>query len=1055
MAQGAARGAKAGSMVGGPVGTAVGAAAGGLWSNKVARRWMIAGAVLPPLATVLSIVLVVTLLGSAVSSIFGGRNAAAALAAQTDAVDPGWVEALGTAGGAYGVEWEFLAAIPYGYGERVVLDGDQTEAPDPDAPAGDDEHDAEDGPEEGAEEHAEDGGHDTDDGSVSVFHFKYARATEFAEAHGLRVPTKDELDDPEVAAVFAAQSLASVFARADLGDLSLDSGIRQVYDASDTDALTFEVISQEEDPAAAESAEAARDAYIGAIEGLPLADMDPDRATKIYDTALAWHLGQSTNCTGGAQVAMATGAWTNPAPGVPLNTGNLYGTPNSGYAKGYHAGVDITLPGDADLGLPVYAAAGGTVSQRPGGAYGDYYVEIDHGNGIKTRYAHMRVATVADGQVVSAGTQVGEIGNEGNSHGAHLHFEVLVNGTDIDPVPFLAERGVVLGSGSGDAVDSGSDSGSGSTAVPVSTGGSSTTAGGSFEVTSAEGGKVTISAAAAGYATEIKNVATAMGLPQDAVLVAYMTVLQESKFANLANDGIRGEEDPQANDADLAVAALSMGMPHDGVGTDHDSVGLFQQRRSWGASDDPATNVSNRLNVTHAATKFFEALEGVSGWQDLPKGVAAQSTQRSAYPDAYAQWEQAANDIYIKAGGLAVSGAACANGSGQGATFNTGTLNAFGCSHDGERAGWPNCRERLDTAMSIVQAAEISVLGLQEFQKSWDSAKKQHEAFIEKYGTEWELHAAGHPFHDAVAWRKDTWSLVEADSFNIPYYQSVADVTGGGKEQPLVKLRNGATGQMVWFASVHNPASGDTLNIEHGYASAEEARIEAEKRAAAKFAEVRAADPTTPIIYVGDMNETEQFKNRFLAASAPADEWHVAGEKPGVIDWMLGTGDVTFSGYKVDRSVIDQKAADHPLVHATATVGGGGIAGGDVAAVIDFARAQIGKGYSQDSGLRLGPTHFDCSGLVYRAYQKVGVTLGLTTATQQHDGEAVTPVNAANLQPGDLIFYYSPISHVALYIGNGRIIHAANPSTGVVEADWDSMPVTSARRITVPTVEGA
>ena len=57
-----------------------------------------------------------------------------------------------------------------------------------------------------------------------------------------------------------------------------------------------------------------------------------------------------------------------------------------------------------------------------------------------------------------------------------------------------------------------------------------------------------------------------------------------------------------------------------------------------------------------------------------------------------------------------------------------------------------------------------------------------------------------------------------------------------------------------------------------------------------------------------------------------------------------------------------------------------------------------------------------------------------------------TPVSTSALQPGDLVFYYSPVSHVGMYIGGGMIVHAANPSTGVNVAPVGSMPISGAVR---------
>ena len=57
-----------------------------------------------------------------------------------------------------------------------------------------------------------------------------------------------------------------------------------------------------------------------------------------------------------------------------------------------------------------------------------------------------------------------------------------------------------------------------------------------------------------------------------------------------------------------------------------------------------------------------------------------------------------------------------------------------------------------------------------------------------------------------------------------------------------------------------------------------------------------------------------------------------------------------------------------------------------------------------------------------------------------------TPVSIDALQPGDLVFYYSPVSHVGMYIGNGQLVHAANPSTGVQVTSVSSMPISGAVR---------
>jgi murein DD-endopeptidase MepM/ murein hydrolase activator NlpD len=98
-----------------------------------------------------------------------------------------------------------------------------------------------------------------------------------------------------------------------------------------------------------------------------------------------------------------------------------------------HAGIDLR----EDYGTDVHATASGKVTiAGPDGGYGNM-VEIDHGNGLSTRYAHMASITVAEGQMVQAGQVVGHIGMTGRTTGPHLHYETRIDGEPVDPLRFL------------------------------------------------------------------------------------------------------------------------------------------------------------------------------------------------------------------------------------------------------------------------------------------------------------------------------------------------------------------------------------------------------------------------------------------------------------------------------------------------------------------------------------------------------------------------------------------------------------------------------------------
>ena len=98
-----------------------------------------------------------------------------------------------------------------------------------------------------------------------------------------------------------------------------------------------------------------------------------------------------------------------------------------------HPGVDLVQP----YGSTVKATgAGRVVHAGPMGGYGNM-VEIDHGNGLATRYGHMSEVLVDEGQEVEAGATLGRLGSTGRSTGPHLHYEVRVDGEPVDPTRFL------------------------------------------------------------------------------------------------------------------------------------------------------------------------------------------------------------------------------------------------------------------------------------------------------------------------------------------------------------------------------------------------------------------------------------------------------------------------------------------------------------------------------------------------------------------------------------------------------------------------------------------
>lgn len=102
----------------------------------------------------------------------------------------------------------------------------------------------------------------------------------------------------------------------------------------------------------------------------------------------------------------------------------------------FHEGLDFT----ADVGTPIYAAAAGIVTEAElTPDYGNI-VKIDHGSGLETRYAHASSLAVKVGERVEKGQMIAHVGNTGRSTGAHLHFEVRLNGVALDPRKYIQNQ---------------------------------------------------------------------------------------------------------------------------------------------------------------------------------------------------------------------------------------------------------------------------------------------------------------------------------------------------------------------------------------------------------------------------------------------------------------------------------------------------------------------------------------------------------------------------------------------------------------------------------------
>ena len=133
----------------------------------------------------------------------------------------------------------------------------------------------------------------------------------------------------------------------------------------------------------------------------------------------------------------------------------------------------------------------------------------------------------------------------------------------------------------------------------------------------------------------------------------------------------------------------------------------------------------------------------------------------------------------------------------------------------------------------------------------------------------------------------------------------------------------------------------------------------------------------------------------------------------------------------VDRNGPIDVDVNEFLGQASSEVGGG---------VVGAALSKLGSPYSWGA---IGPDAFDCSGLMYWAYQQMGKSIPRTSSAQVSGG---TPVTRDQLQPGDIVGFYSGVSHVGMYIGDGQVVHASDYGIPVQVVSVDSMPFAGAAR---------
>ncbi|WP_035795167.1 C40 family peptidase [Kitasatospora mediocidica] len=241
----------------------------------------------------------------------------------------------------------------------------------------------------------------------------------------------------------------------------------------------------------------------------------------------------------------------------------------------------------------------------------------------------------------------------------------------------------------------------------------------------------------------------------------------------------------------------------------------------------------------------------------------------------------------------------------------------------------------------------------------------------------------------------------------------------GGIDPSLQLMLNSDPGSYLAQAAAQNQAADGTAALLK-QVQAEQRRLDQDRvQAAATLAELG-----TSTTAMG--NEKKDVQDRLAQAQAllnklsAADRAKLAAQDAG----PGGSGSGSGSGSGADARAA--RSADRPTYQGPAT--------GRAAAAVQFAYAQLGKPYEWGA---TGPSTFDCSGLTGAAWSAAGVSLPRVSQDQWNAGHRVA---RADLQPGDLVFFFSDLHHVGIYIGNGQMIHAPRTGKNVTILNLDSMP---------------
>ena len=240
--------------------------------------------------------------------------------------------------------------------------------------------------------------------------------------------------------------------------------------------------------------------------------------------------------------------------------------------------------------------------------------------------------------------------------------------------------------------------------------------------------------------------------------------------------------------------------------------------------------------------------------------------------------------------------------------FVVSSFNVLGSSHtDRGQRGYASGVVRIRQVAELIPAKDIDVVGFQEFQP--DQAREFQRIAGGEFGTFPGPSKRHLGSHNTIAWRKDTWSLVESYTVDMPSHQ------GRMQPSPVVRLKNKHTGQEVYFTNFHN-APGFHINQQQHW------RDKATTQQVALINKLKRSG--LPVVVTGDMNEKANYHRRLTneAGMDSANELkNGALPRALYVDWIFGSQDVTFKGYHRERQSVLRKISDHGMLVSKVVVG--------------------------------------------------------------------------------------------------------------------------------------